>query len=157
MLSVEAVSAEPLSNFIDIKQLLSIRIKLWWIRLDQHTEPTLWLHWLIESFQELAKHRVEEVTFEIFYNSDWTAYTAEWAALDVVLGQMRSLTKVHVKLDAYDDVKGRWKYPREYSVTATKDVERILLLSARGRSWPVSLRLILLADWLSFFLLCYRT
>ncbi|KAG7445580.1 uncharacterized protein BT62DRAFT_920293 [Guyanagaster necrorhizus] len=117
---------EPLSNLIDIKRLLSIQIKLWWIRLDQHTEPTLWLRWLIESFQDLAKHRVEEVTFEIFYNSDWTAYTAEWAALDAVLGEMRSLTKVHVKLDAYDDVRGRWKLPREYSLSAAKDVERIL-------------------------------
>ncbi|KAK0462039.1 uncharacterized protein EV420DRAFT_142579 [Desarmillaria tabescens] len=118
---------EPLSNLIDISQLCSIHMKLWWIRPDQHPRPENWLRWLTMSFRELAKHGVlEEVTFEIFYASNITVYTDEWAALDAALGGIRSLRKVNVKVDNYDCARARWKRSKEYSSTVGDGVKVIL-------------------------------
>ncbi|KAK0504343.1 hypothetical protein EDD18DRAFT_1345232 [Armillaria luteobubalina] len=107
---------EPLSDLINISQLCSIRIKLWWIRPEQHPRPGDWLRWLTTSFRELTKHDVlEEVTFEIFYATDISVYADEWAALDATLGKSQSLKRVNVKLDIYDRAIARWKRSREYS------------------------------------------
>lgn len=107
---------EPLSDLINISQLCSIRIKLWWIRPEQHPRPGDWLRWLTTSFRELTKHDVlEEVTFEIFYATDISMYADEWAALDATLGKSQSLKRVNVKLDIYDRAIARWKRSREYS------------------------------------------
>ncbi|KAK0202150.1 hypothetical protein DFS33DRAFT_1386444 [Desarmillaria ectypa] len=118
---------EPLSNLIDISQLCSIHMKLWWIRLEQHPKPDDWLRWLTVLFRELAKHEVvEEVTFDIFYASDITVYADEWAVLDATLGGLRSLRKVNVKLDNYDCVRARWRRSREYSSSVGDGVRMIL-------------------------------
>ncbi len=66
-------------------------------------------------FQEFAQwHRMEEATFEIFYASDFTVYTNDWAALDAVLGTIQSLRKVHLRLDNYDVARARWRHLKEY-------------------------------------------
>ncbi len=119
--------AEPLSDLIDISQLCSIHMKLWWIRPEQHPRPGDWLRWLTTSFKELAKHEVlEEVTFEIFYASDISVYADEWAALDATLGGSRSLRRVNVKLDNYDCARAGWKRSREYSSSVGDGVMMIL-------------------------------
>lgn len=85
-----------------------------------------WLRWLTETFNELAKHRVEEVTFEVFYCGELADHTLEWHALDKALGQIPSLRHVDVKLDCYDGLKGRWQYYNEYSSSIAADVKTIL-------------------------------
>ncbi|KAK0462029.1 uncharacterized protein EV420DRAFT_142263 [Desarmillaria tabescens] len=118
---------EPLSNLIDVSQLRSIRIKLWWMRLDQHTRPSEWLRWMSAIFRELVQwHTVEEVTFEIFYASDFTMYIDEWVALDAVLGRLQSLRKVHLRLDKYDGARARWRHAREYPGSLEDDAKGVL-------------------------------
>ncbi|KAK0221505.1 hypothetical protein IW262DRAFT_908683 [Armillaria fumosa] len=118
---------EPLSDLINISQLCSIRMKLWWIRPEQHPRPGDWLRWLTTSFRELTKHNVlEEVTFEIFYASDISVYADEWAALDATLGISQSLKRVNVKLDIYDRARAGWKRSREYSSSVGDGVMIIL-------------------------------
>ncbi|PBK97267.1 hypothetical protein ARMGADRAFT_1009316 [Armillaria gallica] len=118
---------EPLSDLIDISQLCSIHMKLWWIRPEQHPRPGDWLRWLTTSFKELAKHEVlEEVTFEIFYASDISVYADGWATLDATLGRLRSLRRVNVKLDNYDCARAGWKRSREYSSSVGDGVMMIL-------------------------------
>ncbi|KAK0202151.1 hypothetical protein DFS33DRAFT_1386445 [Desarmillaria ectypa] len=125
---------EPLSNLIDISHLRSIHVKLWWISYQQHTKPVVWLRWLTGLFRELAKwHRLEEVTLEIFYMSAFTSYDDDWAALDATLGQIDSLRRVHLGLDAYDSTKARWKNLREYPGCVEDDVRSILPIVAKRR------------------------
>ncbi len=117
---------EPLSKLIDITQLRSIQVKLWWVRCDQHTDAVEWLRWLAETFTDLAKHRIEEVTFEVFYCGELTNHASEWNALDTVLGNIPSLRRVDVKLDCYDGLKGRWRHHNEYPSSIAADVKTIL-------------------------------
>ncbi|KIY61488.1 hypothetical protein CYLTODRAFT_447691 [Cylindrobasidium torrendii FP15055 ss-10] len=127
---------EPLAKLIDVSQLRSIQVKLWWVRMrsDQQTDSVVWLKWLAETFNDLAKHRVvEEVAFEVFYSASIASHVEEWHALDKALSQISSLTRVSVGLDCYDCTKGRWKYHTEYPKTVATDVKFILpLVSQRG-------------------------
>ncbi|KAK0187725.1 hypothetical protein F5146DRAFT_1141190 [Armillaria mellea] len=126
-LAINVCLGEPLSDLINISQLCSMCIKLWWIRPEQHPGPGDWLRWLTTSFRELAKHDVlEEVTFEIFYASDISVYTDEWAALDTTLGRIPSLRRVNVKMDNYDYARAGWKRSREYSSSVGDGVMIIL-------------------------------
>ncbi|KAK0445743.1 hypothetical protein EV421DRAFT_289489 [Armillaria borealis] len=126
-LALNICLGEPLSNLIDVSQLRSIHIRLWWIRLDQHTKPDEWLQWISAIFQEFAQwHRMEEVTFEIFYASDFTVYADEWTALDAVLGRIQSLRKVHLRLDNYDVARARWRHSREYPNSLRDDTKSVL-------------------------------
>ncbi|KAK0187680.1 hypothetical protein F5146DRAFT_721469 [Armillaria mellea] len=126
-LSLNVCLGEPLSNLIDVSQLRSIHIRLWWIRLDRHAKPDEWLRWMYAIFQEFAQwHRMEEATFEIFYASDFTVYANEWTVLDGVLGRMESLRKVHLRLDNYDVARARWRHLREYPSSLGDDTKSVL-------------------------------
>lgn len=127
--------AEPLSNLIDISHIRSMRIKLWWICHQQHTQPVEWLRWLTGLFRDLSKwHRLEEVTLEIFYESTITSYHGDdWTALDATLGHIESLKRVHLGLDAYDSVRARWKHLREYPGCVADDVRNVLPTLAKQR------------------------
>ncbi|PBK97217.1 hypothetical protein ARMGADRAFT_1075725 [Armillaria gallica] len=121
---------EPLSGVLDISQLRSIQIKLWWIRPEQHTKPDEWLRWLSDSLKELT--RVEEITLEIFYATSLTAYN-EWGALDAALERMLSLKRVYVNLDIYDSVSGRWRLLKEYPGAVREDMRSVLpMVASRG-------------------------
>ncbi|PBK75217.1 hypothetical protein ARMSODRAFT_971163 [Armillaria solidipes] len=126
--------AESLSNLIDTSHIRSMYIKLWWICRQQHTKPVEWLRWLTNLFRELSKwHRLEEVTLEIFYQSAFTSYGDDWATLDATLGQIESLRRVHLGLDAYDNAKARWRHLREYPSCVANDVRNVLPILARRR------------------------
>ncbi|SJL07869.1 uncharacterized protein ARMOST_11223 [Armillaria ostoyae] len=125
---------EPLSNLMDISRLRSIHVKLWWLCYQQHTKPVEWLRWLTGLFRELSKwHRLEEVTLEIFYQSAFTSYGDDWATLDATLGQIESLRRVHLGLDAYNSAKARWRHLREYSGCVEDDVRSVLPILAKRR------------------------
>ncbi|KAK0435086.1 uncharacterized protein EV420DRAFT_348801 [Desarmillaria tabescens] len=133
-LVLNACLGEPLSNLIDISRLRSIHVKLWWICYQQHTKPVVWLRWLTSLFKELTKwHRLEKVTLEIFYTSTFTSYGNDWAALDATLGQIGSLRRVHLGLDAYDNAKARWKHLMEHPSCAGDDVRSIFPMVAKRR------------------------
>lgn len=135
-------SSEPLSNLIDVSQLRSIHIRLWWIRLDRHAKPDEWLRWMYAIFQEFAQwHRMEEATFEIFYASDFTVYTNDWAALDAVLGTIQSLRKVHLRLDNYDVARARWRHLKEYPSSLEDDTKSVLPALAKRKILFVEVRL----------------
>ncbi|KAK0221464.1 hypothetical protein IW262DRAFT_902190 [Armillaria fumosa] len=141
-LALNVCLGEPLSNVIDVSQLRSIHIRLWWIRLDRHTKPDEWLRWMYGIFQEFARwHRMEEATFEIFYASDFTVYFNEWAALDAVLGAIQSLQKVHLRLDNYDVARARWRHLREYPISLVDDTKGVLPALAERKILSVEVRL----------------
>lgn len=133
-LALNVCLGEPLSNLIDVSQLRSIHIRLWWIRLDRHAKPDEWLRWMYAIFQEFAQwHRMEEATFEIFYASDFTVYTNDWAALDAVLGTIQSLRKVHLRLDNYDVARARWRHLKEYPSSLGDDTKSVLPALAKRK------------------------
>ncbi len=105
-----------------------------------------WLRWLTALFRELSKyHRLEEVTLEIFYQSAFTSYGDDWDALDATLGQIGSLRRVHLGLDAYDNAKARWKHLREYPDCVADDVKSVLPILAKQGILSIEVRLLLLA------------
>ncbi|SJL07867.1 uncharacterized protein ARMOST_11221 [Armillaria ostoyae] len=133
--------AESLSNLIDTSHIRSMHIKLWWICRQQHTKPVEWLRWLTGLFRELSKwHRLEEVTLDIFYQSAFTSYGDDWATLDATLGQIESLRRVHLGLDAYDNAKARWRHLREYPSCVTNDVRNVLPILAKRRILSIEVR-----------------
>ncbi|KAK0243817.1 hypothetical protein EDD85DRAFT_175729 [Armillaria nabsnona] len=141
-LALNVCLGEPLSNLIDVSQLRSIHIRLWWIRLDRHTKPDEWLRWIYAIFQEFAQwHRMEEATFEIFYAGDFTVYVNEWAALDAVLGTIQSLRKVYLRLDKYDVARARWRHLREYPSSLGDDTKSLLPALAKRKILFVEVRL----------------
>ncbi len=139
------IGVEPLSNLIDTSHIRSMHVKLWWICYQQHTKPVEWLRWLTGLFRELSKwHRLEEVTLEIFYQSAFTSYGDDWDALDATLGQIGSLRRVNLGLDAYDSAMARWKHLREYPRCFADDVRSVLPILAKRRILSIEVRLLLL-------------
>ncbi|KAK0202156.1 hypothetical protein DFS33DRAFT_1276921 [Desarmillaria ectypa] len=124
---------EPLSYLIDVSNEAEIHIKLWWMRLDQHTKPGEWLRWMSTIFWELVQwHRLEEA-------SDFRVYIDEWAALDAVLGRIQSLRKVYARLDNYDAARARWRYSREYPSSLRDDAKGVLPTLAKKKKFFVEL------------------